>query len=125
MWHYEPETRQLSTILLDRCYRCPEIPGAVSDNRFHVNSPAWFGKPKDLTSIASTSDLSEFELIEMLVSPYPMERAQGYLAIAANCGFYEFDQYPQDNTEEEAKTLCARLLAQANEADTWPDGLAQ
>lgn len=125
LWHYDPETRQLSAVLLERCTRCPEIPGALSDNRFHVNTPAWFGKPEDLASIAGTSGLSEFELAEMLVSPCPIERAQGYLAIAGHHGFYEFDQYPNDYTEEDAQALCDRLQAQEKTAAAWPDGLAE
>lgn len=125
LWHYEPDTRQRSTIILDRCFRCPEIAGALSDNRFHVNSPAWFGKPDELASIAATSGLSDFELAEMLVSPCPAERAQGYLAIAGHYGFFEFDQYPRDYTEAEAEALCEKLLAQIETANTWPDGLAE
>lgn len=125
LWHYEPDTRQLSTILLEMCFRCPEIHGALSDNRFHVNSPAWFGKPDELASIAATSGLSKFELVEMLVSLSPVERAHGYLAIACHHGFYEFDQYPDDYTEAEAEALCDRLLAQIATSELWPDGLAE
>ena len=101
LWIYDADTRERSTVLLEPVKPCPDLPGDYGDNRFHPNHPAWWSK--GLESIAATSGMAKDELAELLCSDEPQERAEGYLAIVAHHGVFEFDQYPYKYTRKEAR----------------------
>lgn len=123
LWIYDADEKTLSTVLLELCTRCPSDENSVSDNRFHADSPAWFGNAEDLESIAATSDMSAYGLRDCLQSACPVERAHGYLAVISHHGIENFDQYPDKYTRKEATELCNIMRRQIAAAANWKDGI--
>lgn len=85
--------------------RCTYIDGVLSDNPFHPTHPAWFAKPENhraarpqdttyLSNVCRTMDIEESELVRLLCSENPVERAQGYRCIGQYHGWDNFDSYP-------------------------------
>ncbi len=84
--------------------RCTCLNGILSDNKYHPDYPAWFAK--DLTSVAETHGQALDELVLMLCSEDPKERARAYESIGNYHGFENFDSYPltfTDRAEVEAR----------------------
>jgi hypothetical protein len=82
-----------------RCY--PIEGGGVSDNEFHKDHPAWFGK--DLESVSDSADNPDIR--DLLCSEDPVERAIGYRDVVGHWGVHEFDQHPVTLTRTEVKRM--------------------
>ena len=80
---------------------CTWIDGVLSNNEFHPNHPAWFAK--DIGGVASTTGMTQEELVELLCSDDPIQRAHGYDAVVSYFGIDEFDQYPIQLTLDEVR----------------------
>ena len=120
LWVYDEEIKNLSTIVLGRCF---EIEGfEVSDNRFYTKKPAWFGTRDNVLSIARTSGVTKDQLIDMLCSSDPLKRASAYYDIALCHGIMNFDELPREFTTKEARYIIKRLLSQIAQASKWEDG---
>ena len=128
LWIIEPNDDDeegpatLFTVLLELCTRCKGTGGAISDNRFHNDRPAWFGSLEDLKSSADASGVSCNDLTDMLCSSCPIERAQGYQVLAGSHGLHNFDQYPDLTSREDSIHFCRSLLEQVEESTEWKDG---
>lgn len=61
----------------------------------------WFSKYID--EAASTMDIDPDELINMLCSNDPIDRAEAYIVLGSYFGWYEFDQYPLHLSREEVE----------------------
>jgi hypothetical protein len=108
---------------LDRCHLTESGGEEIGTNRFHPASPEWFGTTERLESAASTCGTTAARLRELLLSSSPMERADGYLILTANFGFFEFDQSPDKLTRAESAKRIRRLESQISATDKWKDGL--
>lgn len=80
---------------------CTFIDGVLSDNAFHKDYPAWFAK--DIGHVSSFVGIDESDLIKLLCSLDPGERAEGYQCLIGHYGAYEFDQYPRRLDESEVR----------------------
>jgi hypothetical protein len=106
---YDADSREVSRVCLDPVHECPDLPGSYGDNPHHPNKPAWWDK--NLQSIADTCGMEKAELAAMLCSDDATERAEGYLALIAHHGVFEFDQYPLKVTRSEAAERIAAIEA--------------
>jgi hypothetical protein len=122
VWHYDADSREWSTLVLDRCHLTESGGEEIGSNRFHPSTPEWFGGKASLESAASTSGMTAARLRELLCSFCPVTRADGYLTLAANFGFFEFDQDPNKLTRAESAKRIRRLESQISTADNWKDG---
>lgn len=86
---------------LDRC-TYDYASGTLSDNPHHPEYPAWFSGKK-LLSACECCGQEIKDVIEALCSDDPNQLAYGYQVIAACWGEHEFDSYPQQMSEDEAK----------------------
>ena len=68
----------------------------------------WF--VEKLASVASSCGISKFQLLRLLFSDSPMERAIAYESIVGHFGAFEFDQYPLTLTEREAQKRYEKAL---------------
>lgn len=122
LWHYDADEKLWLHVMLTICH---EIKGSmvvqVGDNRYHPDSVAWFSLDDRLRSCAETCGMSVYQLKNLLCSSCPIERAEGYLALTANYGFSEFDQYP--SKEAGTKKIISRFLAQVEQSYKWKDGI--
>jgi len=99
--HYEPEIEVLAVLNNDQSlsweiYRTTLEPhtyidGVLSDNKFHPEFPVWYADK--IHDVAQTVGMEDLELINLLCSQIPVERAHAYIAIADNFGWHEFDSY--------------------------------
>lgn len=96
----EPTEWWIYRIVLDRC---TYTNGVLSDNKYHPDHPVWFAKPEPpkernstcyLSNVASCYGDSTEQLIELLCSEDPIQRALGYEAVASYHGWENFDSYP-------------------------------
>ena len=127
LWILEPgegegEGATLCHIQLALCTRCKTDEDSLSDNRFHNDLPAWFGKAEDLESSASTFGMSAWALRGLLSNSNPIERAEGYRVLLGNYGAENFGG-ADPITWKESKALCHKLLRQIDAADKWKDGI--
>ena len=126
LWVLEPgeeegEGATLCRFSLDLCTRCKGNENSLSDNRFHNDLPAWFGKAEDLESAASTFGLSSYKLHDLLSNSCPIERAEGYRVLLGNYGAENFGG-AEPITRKDSKALCRKMLRQIAAADKWTDG---
>ena len=115
---------ELSTILLEPLTRI-KLKGdsyGLSDNKFHVDTPTWFGDPKSLKSVSDYYNRHPRLLDSFLLSSCPIERALAYRDVAYYYGLTNFDSYPRRLEPEKAKLLCNTMLAQIEESKTWHNG---
>ena len=114
--------RHLCRFPLDLCTRCPSAPDSVSDNRFHADSPAWFGKAEDLESVASFAGMSDWQFRDSLTSGNPLERAHAYSSLRAYFGSENFGG-EDELTAGESRKLCAVMRRQMAATNNWKDGI--
>jgi hypothetical protein len=113
--------RHLCRLALDLCTRCPSAPDSVSDNRFHADSPAWFGKADDLKSVANSSALSDWQFRDSLTSSDPLTRAGAYSLLVAYFGSENFGG-EDEMTPSESRKLCTVMRRHIAAANNWKDG---
>jgi hypothetical protein len=115
---------ELSTILLDSLTRIKRDDGnhELSDNRFHADTPAWFGESERLKAVSGYCGRPYFSLLGSFLSGCPVERAFAYKEVASYYGIANFDSDPCMLRPEKAKLLCDTMLAQIEESKTWHDG---
>ena len=118
-WQHE-----LSTILLEPLTRIKLKNGryGLSDNKFHVDTPTWFGDPESLKSVSNSCDWPDSSLLDSFLSGCPMRRALAYRDVGFYYGLANFDNYPRKLEPEKAKLLCDTMLTQIEESKTWHDG---
>lgn len=127
----DSSSRRLSNIVLDRLTvikdrsantgRPEDDWAGLSDNKYHVDSVAWFGDLDDLQDVASFIGDDLYSFMRTLLSNDPVDRALGYKALADYHGVTNFDT-PQELTEEKAKLMCSRFLKQIEGSESWHDG---
>lgn len=94
--------------------RCTHINGILSDNEFHPDKSAWWAgseaekqaRPQDttyLSTICSTMDVTEEDLIRMFCSENPLERAHAYRLVGECHGFDNLDSYPLTMSRDEVE----------------------
>ena len=71
---------------------CTYINGVLSDNPSHPDHPAWFAD--DLSSVCSSMDVEEQELIQMFCSDDVVQRALAWKMVGDHHGWDNFDSYP-------------------------------
>jgi hypothetical protein len=76
---------------------CTYINEVLSDNKFHPEMGAWFAPD----SVAQSSGIAEEELVRLLCSVNPLERAEAWRAIGDHYGFDNLDEYPLTMTAKE------------------------
>ena len=115
---------ELSTILLEPLTRIKLKGGSygLSDNRFHVDTPTWFGDPESLKSVGNCCDRPDSRLLDSFLSSCPIERALAYRDVAYYYGLANFDNYPRRLEPEKAELLCNTMLTQIEESKTWHTG---
>lgn len=91
-------------ICLDKCYYTA---GVLSDNKFHKNLEAWFSEGL-MDNRNMTSEEKE-GFIKQMTSKKPKERVLGYITVIDYYGAYEFDQYPNKYTRDEAEERYNKL----------------
>lgn len=75
--------------------KCTYIDGILSDNKFHPELPAWFANPiAHLDNVAKYISSTLEELIKLLCSDNPIERAMAYKALGDYHCFINFDTDP-------------------------------
>ena len=127
LWHYDPDDGKLGswrTLVLACCYEVKDQAyPAITDNKYHMDKPSWFGDAVNLRSAASTCGMDTYTLKNLLCASCPVSRAHGYIVLASNFGWDNFDEYPAKLTRKETTQRCAKLLRQASKAGTWKDGI--
>jgi len=115
-----------STVDLIQCYEVKnedfDFP-AVSDNKYYMDKPSWFGKREQLKSVAETNGSDLYDLKNKLCSACPALRAEGYIMLVNSYGVENFDFYSDVKTPAETKLLCKKLIRQAAQASKWRDGI--
>jgi len=96
---------------------------AVSDNKYYMDKPSWFGSREQLLSVAKSHGSDLYDLKNKLCSACPALRAQGYIMLVNSYGVENFDSYSVVRTRAETKSLCKKLMRQAAQADKWRDGI--
>lgn len=94
---------ELRTFTLTPCILDPM--GFISDNKYHPHYPAWFGKVKELESVASFQGLKMETLRSMFLSNDICERARAYEAIGNYYGWDNLDEYPLYLCRDQAKAV--------------------
>lgn len=122
LWHWEPDTSKMYEVTLERCV-CPGYSEQVFDNRHYPDKPAWFGTKSNLESAAGTCGMNVIYLRSLLCDSNPVQRAQGYLVLCSNFGFFEFDSSPRQLEGPHAAGLCRVLLHHIKMAECWKDGI--
>lgn len=122
LWVYAPDQKTLARVMLDLCTRCPSDENSVSDNRFHADSPAWFGEKKDLESVASFIGMSDWQFRDLLTSSNPLDRAEGYSALLSYWGAENFGG-AEPITDKDVRLLCNVMRRQIAAAGNWKDGI--
>jgi hypothetical protein len=74
--------------------------GILSDNKFHMDLPAWFADKIEMAAQSSGREASE--LIRLLTSDKPGDLASAYGDLISYFGAGEWDSHPVYLTEEEA-----------------------
>jgi hypothetical protein len=72
--------------------KCSFVNGVLSDNKYHVDHPAWFAD--DLESVAAYCGASVGELRDCFCSDDPVVRARAYQDVGSYHGFENLDSYP-------------------------------
>jgi len=91
--------REYALTLIDRC---TYIDGVLSDNPYHPGLAAWFSK--DIDRIASCMGCETQDLIDLLCSADPIDRAMGYRDLISYYGINNFGGYDMSElTRGEAK----------------------
>lgn len=105
VWFDEDNTREgkyvVRRVVLARCSMLGNKPNTISDNRFHVDKPAWFAQ--DLPHSAAVSGMDGNLAANLLVSDDPLRRAEAYRALIAYHGPDNFDSYPRLMTRSEIR----------------------
>lgn len=85
--------------------RCTLTDGVLSDNKFHPTYPVWYSVSDTgrLADIAQACDIPEADIVAMLCSEDPIQRAHAYRAIGDYHGFDNLDSYPLTLTRAEAE----------------------
>ena len=102
---YQPEAELLReydesyTVHRFRLEQCTLTDGILSDNSFHPSHPAWFAD--SLVSIKVYGGTED--LIPLLCSADPIQRAIAYQAIGDYHGFENLDSYTITLTRKEVK----------------------
>ena len=81
--------------------RCSYVKGVLSANKFHPDHPEWFAD--SIKSVAASIGEEPDQLIQDLCGEDLNNRASAYIAIADYHGYDNFDSYPLEMTEKEAK----------------------
>lgn len=82
--------------------RCTYIDGILSDNQWHPALPAWFAK--DIDKVSSCMGRETRDLIDLLCSADPIDRARGYRDLISYYGIDNFGGYDMTQlTRGEAK----------------------
>lgn len=91
--------------------------GILSDNQFHLDSPAWFARPYNperrqdgpggLEELSSFISATPEELRDMFLSPNLLMRAEAWRLVGDYHGFHELDQYHLHLTKAEAEARYA------------------
>lgn len=95
---------------------------ALSDNRLHVDCPAWFGDMKNVEMLSSFTGESVADNIQRAVSSEPARFASYYLDLFRYHGSANFDVEPRELNRKQAKAFCARMQEEIREAAQWRDG---
>jgi hypothetical protein len=98
------------------------VPVALSDNHFHVDYPAWFGSVSDIESLSAFTGENVEDNIKRALSSEPAKLASYYLDLFRYHGSANFDVEPRELNRKQAKTFCARMREQIQEAAQWRDG---
>lgn len=94
----------------------------LSDNKFHVDSTAWFADRESLSIIADVAGISFDDLAYLFLSSEPIKRATAYI-MAIDCfGCHSFNEYPASITADKAKAVCDEFLRQIEETKNWHQG---
>jgi hypothetical protein len=94
--------------------RCTFVDGILSDNPFHPEHPAWFAhpererltRPQDTTYLRNVSECCGTpvkDMVKLLCSADPIERAWVYREIGEYHGWDNFDAYPLTMTLDELR----------------------
>ena len=79
--------------------KCTYIDGVLSDNKFHPDHPAWFANR--IGSVADSCDHAN--IINDLCSEDIQELACAWRSLVLYFGAHEFDHYPLELTQGEAR----------------------
>lgn len=119
-------THQLVSIELEPLTAIKDNSGkyiGISDNKYHVDEPAWFG---DYISVANVSTYAGHHTPESfmlsLISSCPTERAYAYLNLVRYHGSDSFNAEPVKLEYRKAKLLADRMDAQMDEVKNWHQG---
>lgn len=112
-----------ASILMDKLIRIKRANGLheLSDNRFHPNVPAWFGKTNDLQELASYSGRRYEELVAGFLSSSPLENASCWFDLEKYHGIENFD-HPLKVEEDKANEMVEMFFRQIEEAKSWHEG---
>jgi hypothetical protein len=125
LWYWDADRMLLAKIELARCFPIKGNENCIGDNRFHPDTPAWFGTPERIKSAASVTGKAPHYLRAQLCDADPCVRAEAYNNLVGCFGIDNFDSQPQKLTRKEAERLCRRLLRQCDKAAKWEEGLAR
>lgn len=87
---------------------CTYIDGVLSDNKFHLEIPAWFAD--SIGSVATASDVEPPTLIRHLCSDDVIARAIAYRDIFDYHGWDNGDAYPRTISYKEAQKRYRKIL---------------
>lgn len=89
-WPGDEETVNSWTVYRVCCDKCYFTDGVLSDNKYHKDHPVWWERV-----LAGDEDEDNVDrLVRLVCSDDPLERAMGYLDVAQDFGWYEFDHDP-------------------------------
>lgn len=94
----------------------------LSDNKFHVDSTAWFADREKLSSIADYADISFDDLVNLFLSSQPIEQATAYIMAVDYFGCHSFNEVPVSISADKAKAVCDEFLQQIEETKSWHQG---
>lgn len=125
LWVFEPDEEdekkgRLCRFSIEHLTRCKGNENCLSDNRFHNDIPAWFGKESDLKRVAETFGVSFYTLHSELQGA-PGERAHHYYSLFFYHGADNFGGW-EDIERREAVKLCKKAMRQIQQAEKWVDG---
>lgn len=94
----------------------------LSDNKFHPNLIAWYGRRESLKKVADSVGCEIGRFMNMLIANDPIEKMTAFMAIVDYHGPVNFDSYPETVDADKARLMCDRFLAQIAESEKWHDG---
>jgi hypothetical protein len=111
---------ELHRFSIENCHRTGE--NQIGDNKYHISSPAWFGRADNLRSLADSIGRSTDDLIGDFLSYSPITRAQAWLSVGEHWGFENLDSYPTELKYKEAAAICRRAARDMKRAEKFNDG---